>query len=281
MVTPTTTFRLSAAERRQLERLADELVCSRSDVLRYGMAALRDDPGLRQQIKADNLARTFLKSLRTQYGDDATLELVDGPEDSHWRLAGEPLDDQPVDVLVERQGDRWILDLVDEVTGVAIHNIMSWEDEEGHRHAVVSLRDLWVHTSHGAIGEPRTRQLYDGRTVVQIEEDDGSVRHLAIDNRGNSALVREEDVPLAAFTSVEPSVGIGVRRDSTQAPHLGEGFGAKRVLTGDLDADRAAVVEALEALLRQAKEGGLDSILKVGSPRSPGSPAARSGPRRG
>src|SRR5687768_2906614 len=223
MATSTTTFRLSDRERRQLERLADELVCSRSDVLRYGVAALRDDPELRQQIKAENLARAFLQSLRTQYGDSATIELVDGPEDLNWRLAGEPLDPQVIDVIVERQGDRWVLDLVDKATGVAIHNAMSWTDDDGYRHAVVPLRDLWVYSAKGAIGEPKTRELWDGRVVVQIEEDDGSVRHLAIDNRGGTAPLTGNDVPAAAFTHAEHSVGIGIRRESELGPHLGRG----------------------------------------------------------
>ena len=70
MPTPTTTFRLTSRERAQLDRLADRLVCSRTDVLRYGMAVLReDDSGLINQIRADNLARAFLKSLITQYGE--------------------------------------------------------------------------------------------------------------------------------------------------------------------------------------------------------------------
>lgn len=263
MVTPTTTFRLSDRERGQLERLADELVCSRSDVLRHGMAALRDDPEVRGQIKADNLARAFVKSLRTQYGDNAVIELVDGPEGENWRLADEPLDRQAIDVVVERHGDRWVLDLVDKATGVAIHNVMSWTDNEGHRHAVVALRDLWVHSSKGAIGEPKTRQLYDGRTVVQIEEDDGSLRHLALDNRGNAVPLASSDVPAAAFTNTEPSVGIGIRRESGLGPHRGQGFGGKWVLTGDLHEDRAAVEQALEQLLERTRRGDLDEILAV------------------
>lgn len=268
MATPTTTFRLSDRERGQLERLANELVCSRSDVLRHGMAALRDDPDLRRQIKADNLARAFLKNLRTQYGDDATIELVDGPDDPNWKLAGEPLDRQVVDVMVERQGDRWVLDLLDKATGVAIHNVMSWSDEDGYRHAVVPLRDLWVYSSKGAIGEPKTRQLYDGRTVVQIEEDDGSVRHLAIDSRGGVAPLSGGDVPAAAFTGTEPSVGIGLRRESETGPHLGRGYGGKWVLTGDLDEDRAAVEHALEQLLERTRRGDFDDLLSV-SPMGP------------
>ena len=268
MVTPTTTFRLNDRERRQLERLADDLVCSRSDVLRHGMAALRDDPELRTQIKADNVARSFLKSLRTIYGDNAVLELVDGPDDENWRVAGEPLDPLVVDVMVKHQGDRWVLDLLDKATGVAIHNVMSWTDEDGYRHAVVPLRDLWVYSSRGAVGEPKARQLYDGRTVVRIEEDDGAPRHLVIDNGGNASPLAGDDVPAAAFTDAEPSVGIGIRRDSELGPHLGRGFGGKYVLSGDLASDREAVEGLLERLLERTRRGDLDDILAVPATRS-------------
>ena len=263
MATPTTTFRLTGRERRQLERLADELVCSRSDVLRYGIAALRDDPDLRQQIKADNLARAFLKNLCTQYGDDATIEMVDGPDDPGWRLAGEPLDRQVVDVIVQRQGDRWVLDLVDKATGVAIRNVTSWTDIDGYRHAVVPLRELWVYSASGAIGEPKTRQLHDGRAVVQIEEDDGSLRHLAIDNEGGVVPLTGSDVPAASFTDSEPSVGVGIRRESERGPHLGRGVGGKWVLTGDLEVDRDAVAKSLEQLLARTQRGEFDDLLAV------------------
>jgi hypothetical protein len=262
MPTPTTTFRLTSRERAQLDRLADELVCNRTDVLRYGMAALlKDDGGLKSQIRADNLARAFLKSLITQYGENAVIELVDGPSDPHWRLDGEPLDRQVVDVTVNRQGDRIVMDLVDKATGVAVHNVQAWEDEEGFRHAVVPLRELWVYSSQEASGEPKTRQLFDGRTVVQIQEDDGSVRHLVIDDQGNSAPLVADDVPVATFEGLRPSVGIGVRRESEYGPHLGRGVGGKWELTGNLDEDREAVIWALRELAQRAESGELDDLL--------------------
>lgn len=46
-------------------------------------------------------------------------------------------------------------------------------------------------------------------------------------------------------------------------PHLGQGFGGKWVLTGDLEADRAAVEETLEQLLTQTKRGDFDNMLAV------------------
>jgi hypothetical protein len=264
VATPTTTFRLTRAERAQLDRLADELVCSRTDVLRYGMAALRDDEsGLKRQIRADNLARAFLKSLITQYGENAVIELREGPEDPHWRLAGEPLDREVLDVVVRRQGDRFVMDLVAKATGVAVHNVQAWEDEDGYRHAVVPLRDLWVYSSTGVVGEPKTRQLYDGRTVVQFQEDDGSRRSVAIDDQGNASPLDPKDVPAAAFSELRASVGVGVRRESEHGPHLGSGYGGKWELTGDLDEDRAAVAQALRQLVLQVERGDLDNILRT------------------
>ncbi len=264
MATPTTTFRLTSRERAQLDRLADELVCSRTDVLRYGMAALRnDESGLTGQIRADNLARAFLKNLITQYGERAVIELMDGPEDPHWRVAGEPLDRDVLDVIVRRQGDRFVMDLVAKATGIAIHNVQVWEDEEGYRHAVVPLRDLWVYSSTGVSAEPKTRQLFDGRTVVQIEEDDGSFRHLVIDDQGNSSPLDPDDVPAAAFSELHPSVGVGVRRESERGPHFGRGYGGKWELTGDLEEDRAAVILTLTKLADQIERGDLDDILRT------------------
>lgn len=262
MVTPTTTFRLTSSERDQLEHLANELVCTRTDVLRYGMAALRDDQsGLTGQITADNLAKTFLKSLITQYGENAVLELKEGPQDPHWRLADEPLDPEVLDVIVRRQGDRFVMDLVGKASGVAIHNVQTWKDRDGFRHAVVPLRDLWVFSSTGVSAEPLTRQLYDGRTVVQLREDDGSFRYLAIDDQGNSSPLDPEELPAATFPEMRPSVGIGVRRESEHGPHLGRGYGGKWDLTGDLDKDREAVARTLKKLAEQVERGDLDDLL--------------------
>lgn len=238
-------------------------MCSRTDVLRYGMAALRDDVlGLKSRIRADNLARAFLKSLITQYGESAVIELRDGPDDPHWRLAGEPLDPEVLDIVVRRQGDRFVMDLVAKATGVAIHNVQAWEDEDGFRHAVVSLRDLWVYSSTEVAGEPMTRQLVDGRTVVQFQEDDGSRRHVVIDDQGNAAPLDANEVPAAAFPELRPSVGVGVRRESEHGPHLGSGYGGKWELTGNLDEDREAVALTLKQLAEQVERGDLDEIFR-------------------
>jgi hypothetical protein len=228
------------------------------------MALLRrDDSGLITQIRADSLARAFLKSLITQYGENAVIELTDGPDDPHWRLAGEPLDSEALDVIVRRQGDRFVMDLVDKATGVAIHNVQSWQDEDGSRHAVVPLRDLWVYSSMRASSEPTTRQLFDGRTIVQFQEDDGSIRRVIIDDQGNSSPLHPEDAPTATFQDEPPSVGVGIRRESQLGPHLGKGYGGKLELEGDIDKDRDAVVQILNELIEKVEQGGIDDILRI------------------
>jgi hypothetical protein len=238
------------------------LVCSRTDVLRYGLRALLRDSARIEQIRADNLARAFLASLRSNYGENAVLELVDGdPPDGRWQLAGEPVDPNLIGTEVARHGDRWVLNLIDKASDVAIRNVLSWHDGDGGRHAVISLRDLWVYSFSGAIGQPEARQLVDGRTVVQISEDDGTVRHLVIDNEGNSARLTADDVPAA--DRLAPSIGVGVRRESEFGPHLGHGVGGQWQLTGNVDEDRAAVVDALEQLLVKAREGQIDDLLST------------------
>ena len=76
---------------------------------------------------------------------------------------------------------------------------MVWPDENEMRHAVVPLDQLWVHSAGGVVAEPATRQLYDGRPVVQIAEDDGSVKHIVLDHNGDSHVLDLGEVPAAAF----------------------------------------------------------------------------------
>lgn len=199
MVTPTTTFRLTTADRRRLDRLADELVCSKSDVLRLGMAMVARDPELQSQVRAGNVARAFLKSLRTQYGANAILELVEGRDGDDWVLAGEPLNRTVVDLEVREVDDRYVLHLLDPLTGVAIENAHSWVAGDGRKHAAVSLEQLWVHSAFPTGDEPKTRQLVDGRTVVQIDDGEGAFRHIVLDQHGNSHRLEPGEVPVAAF----------------------------------------------------------------------------------
>lgn len=73
------------------------------------------------------------------------------------------------------------------------------------------------------------------------------------------------EVSKAAAKTQQPSVGIGVRRESREGirGHVGEGYGGQWPLTGDLEADRSAVLDALEQLVRLTQEGKLDHLLNV------------------
>jgi hypothetical protein len=82
---------------------------------------------------------------------------------------------------------------------VGISNAYSWTDTKGGEDAVVPLKSLWLYSQSKVHIEPKARQLYDGRTVVQIEEDDGSLKHMVLDHEGNSRLLRDDEAPVAAF----------------------------------------------------------------------------------
>jgi len=60
-----------------------------------------------------------------------------------------------------------------------------------------------------------------------------------------------------------PSVGVGVRRESTLGPHLGAGLGGTVRLRGNVVADRAEVVRTLEQLIDHARAGELDELLHL------------------
>jgi hypothetical protein len=60
-----------------------------------------------------------------------------------------------------------------------------------------------------------------------------------------------------------PSAGIGLRRESTLAPHVGRGAGVAVRLTGDLDKDRDDVISMVEQLLDELRSGNLDYLLSL------------------
>jgi hypothetical protein len=66
-----------------------------------------------------------------------------------------------------------------------------------------------------------------------------------------------------AADRLAPSIGIDVRRESGFGPHLGHGVGGQWQLTGDLNDDRAAVVDTREQRVLQARKGRLDDLLST------------------
>lgn len=249
---------------RGLNRLADELLCKRTDVLRLAMGALRQNRDLRLQIRADNAARAFLQALRDEYGPNAELRPSGRRgETPTWSLGGQPIDGDDLAVSLREQGGGFVIDLFQPKTNVAIHNAFAWDTEEELFLRGVTLADLWVHSPYATIGEPKASRTIGGHTVVDIEEDDGTVRQLVLDSKGiPRPLNTARDVPIAE-SAPDPSVGVGVRRESVNGPHLGRGVGGKWVLTGDLQEDRSAVIDALKSLIEKTRNGELDGILNL------------------
>lgn len=190
MVTPTTAFRLTDYDRHQLERLSDELGLSRTDVVRHGLAALRRDPALRKQIRAEQLAIAFLNRLRARYGEHTQLRLVVGPDqpEPDPRIADEPLDWEELDVRVRYEGDFAFVDLVDPTVGVGIWNAY-WTEVGDHKDVRILLKAIDLYVRLAPTDEPRTHRLGDGRTVLAVPQDDGSVTQLVLDSEGNSRLL--------------------------------------------------------------------------------------------
>ncbi len=60
-----------------------------------------------------------------------------------------------------------------------------------------------------------------------------------------------------------PSVGIGVRRESTSGPHLGRGAGIAIPLSGDLEKDRDELIAWAEKLLDNVRSGKQDDLLTL------------------
>ena len=190
MATPTSAFRLTNRDRRQLDRLADELLLSRTDVIRHGLAALRRDHALRRQILAEQLVLAFLARLRGRYGDRAQIAVDVGPDqpEPSPRIAGEPIDPDEAQIDVRYEDGHAFIDLVDPTVGVAIRNAYWTAADEGVN-VRIPLKALGLYQRVVPTNEPRTHRLDDGRTVVAVPHDDGTVRQFVLDEQGNFALL--------------------------------------------------------------------------------------------
>jgi hypothetical protein len=105
----------------------------------------------------------------------------------------------------------------------------------------------------------RVARLTPGR-VQQLLESAGAVGATGDQWKKEQMNERVEET---IAEGLRPSVGIGVRRESKDGPHLGRGLGGKLVLTGDLETDRADAAETLEKLAQMTRDGKLDDILTV------------------
>lgn len=193
MVTPTTGFRLTEYDRRSLEQLSEELVCSRTEVVRQGLAALRRDPALRRQIKAENLALAFLARLRDHYGQHSTLDLSvgGGRVPSTATIAGRPLDPAMARVEVREENGFAFIDLIDPNTNVGIRNAY-WTELDEAKDLRILLRAIDVYVRVAPTSEPAPHRLPDGRSAVTFEEDDGTIKRIILSPDGTSHLLHDE-----------------------------------------------------------------------------------------
>lgn len=153
---------------------------------------------------------------------------------------------------------RQVLDALDE----ASRNHARATGERGDRQsdrgeAIVAISKLGV--PRGAVA--KLTGITRGR-VQQILEDAGA-SGAAGDGWADPELRRLVEQAIAARPI--PSIGVGVRRESTLGPHLGRGYGGSLRLTGDLDRDRDDIVEVLETLAERARSGELDDFLTLTS----------------
>jgi hypothetical protein len=121
--------------------------------------------------------------------------------------------------------------------------------------AVVEISNLGVPRSVVAkltgLTRGRVQQILDGvgaSGVTGTEWDDPKLRQL---------------VEAAIAARPLPSVGVGLRRESTLGPHLGQGWGGAIRLTGDVEQDRDEVIGALQRVLERARSGDFDELLTL------------------
>lgn len=89
---------------------------------------------------------------------------------------------------VRYEGNFTFVDLVDPTVGVGIWNAYWTEiDERTDVHILLKAIDLYVRLP--PTDEPRTHRLGDGRTVLAVPQDDGTVKQLVLDGEGNSRLL--------------------------------------------------------------------------------------------
>jgi hypothetical protein len=127
--------------------------------------------------------------------------------------------------------------------------------QEARANAIVTVSNLGVPRATVA----KLTGLTAGR-VQQILDDTGGAGAKG-DDWADPELRRLVGDAIAARPI--PSVGVGLRRESTLGPHLGRGYGGAIRLTGDLAQNRAAVVEALEHLAERVRSGRLDDVFSL------------------
>jgi hypothetical protein len=160
------------------------MVCSKTDVIRAGLLALRRDAALRSEVKAVSFVRAFTDRLREKYGDDAALEFDTAGETPEIQIGGRVISD--VRVRIRRSEALIYVDLLDPVTDVAILNAHVTDEDV---HVYLPLEYIRV-TGPIPVGTDRdTRHLPDGRTAVTYYDDDGTSKTYVLDRDGKTHLM--------------------------------------------------------------------------------------------
>jgi hypothetical protein len=131
------------------------------------------------------------------------------------------------------------------------------EDEQARRDAaIIELSKLGVSRSVVAklngLTRGRVQQILDrageSGATGEMWEHDQRLRRM---------------VEYAILERPIPSIGVGLRRESVNGPHVGAGWGGQIRLTDDVERNRAEVVMALEKLIENARAGEFDELLSL------------------
>jgi len=92
---------------------------------------------------------------------------------------------------VRYEGDHAFVDLVDPTVGVGIRNAY-WIEVDDSKDVHILLKAIDLYRRLAPLEEARTQSLEDGRTVLAVPQDDGSVKQLVLDANGRSSLLPDD-----------------------------------------------------------------------------------------
>jgi len=192
--TQTTTFRLRPTELKQLTDLAEEMSCSKTDVLRLGLQELASkDESWRRARKAESKAYAFIDRLKSEFGPLSRADFEFGADRSvRLRIDGE----EPDGVRAEFR------DFGKGVLGVDV--IDATEDGDPDQIGVAGVQALPAESIDSGeitsistpIGALYPRRGPDGEFTVQREGED--FPSASAQDRGN---YRTEDDPDTGWVS--------------------------------------------------------------------------------
>ena len=183
------TARVGPAELDAIDGLRDTLGVSRTEALVIAPRVLMRSPDLTRRVRLELQATAFLERLRANYGPRAQLRFQVGDHDPRPRVDDEDIDWSDIDVQLRTEDGTTYVDLVDPDTGVGIRS--AYWTEATDADVFIPLNAISVPTPlTGA--EQVTRRLPDGRTAVEREEADGSIRRYVLDDDGRMSLLADD-----------------------------------------------------------------------------------------